>query len=94
MNSFGSGQPQIELVAPAGEDSPVRSFLSKGGGLHHLCYEVTQLESHLEMSRSQGGKLVRPPMPAVAFGGRKIAWIYSKERLLVEFLEAKSEDER
>lgn len=94
MNSAEYGQPQIELVAPVGEDSPVRSFLAKGGGLHHLCYEVPQLESQLEMSRSQGGKLVRPPMPAVAFDGRRIAWIYSRERLLVEFLEASSEDEQ
>src|SRR5581483_12308280 len=26
---------QIELVEPAGEDSPVRAFLERGGGLHH-----------------------------------------------------------
>ena len=31
------GDPQIELVEPAGEHSPVLRFLQeKGGGLHHL----------------------------------------------------------
>jgi methylmalonyl-CoA/ethylmalonyl-CoA epimerase len=88
MNSADHTDPQIELVEPCGEDSPVRPFLLKGGGLHHLCYEVQSLETQLETSRSQGGKLVRPPMPAVAFDGRRIAWIYSKERLLIEFLES------
>lgn len=94
MDSAEPCQPQIELVAPVGEDSPVRSFLARGGGLHHLCYEVQHLESQLEVSCSQGGKLVRPPTPAVAFDGRRIAWIYSKERLLIEYLEAKSEKEQ
>jgi methylmalonyl-CoA/ethylmalonyl-CoA epimerase len=88
MKSIYQAEPQIELVEPVGEDSPVRSFLLKGGGLHHLCYEVPCLETQLEMSRSQGGKLVRRPMPAVAFSGRRIAWVYGKEKLLIEFLEA------
>lgn len=88
MSSANRADPQIELIEPAGEDSPVRSFLSKGGGLHHLCYEVRNLEAQLELSRSQGGKLVRAPMPAVAFDGRRIAWVYAKEKLLIEFLES------
>lgn len=87
MTPATAAEPQIELIEPCGEDSPVRSFLSKGGGLHHLCYEVPSLEAQLELSRSQGAKLVRMPMPAVAFGGRRIAWVYSKEKLLIEFLE-------
>lgn len=88
MKSTYRAEPQIELVEPLGEDSPVRSFLLKGGGLHHLCYEVPCLETQLEVSRSQGGKLVRRPMPAVAFDGRRIAWIYGREKVLIEFLEA------
>jgi methylmalonyl-CoA/ethylmalonyl-CoA epimerase len=88
MQSAVPTEPQIELIEPVGEDSPVRAFLSKGGGLHHLCYEVSSLETQLELSRSLGGKLVRPPMPAVAFDGRRIAWVYGKARLLVEFLES------
>ena len=31
--------PSIELVEPAGPGSPVESFLERGGGLHHICYE-------------------------------------------------------
>jgi methylmalonyl-CoA/ethylmalonyl-CoA epimerase len=88
MKSADRVEPQIELIEPAGEDSPVRSFLLKGGGLHHLCYEVPNLEAQLELSRAQGGKLVRPPMPAVAFDGRRIAWVYGKQKLLIEFLES------
>jgi methylmalonyl-CoA/ethylmalonyl-CoA epimerase len=88
MQSSVQGEPQIELIEPRGEDSPVRGFLARGGGLHHLCYEVPSLEAQLDVSRSRGGKLVRSPLPAVAFEGRRIAWVYGKERLLVEFLES------
>ena len=84
--------PLFELVEPAGDKSPVIPFLKRGGGLHHLCYEVENLESQLALSRSQGGLLVRAPLPAVAFEGRRIAWVYTKHKLLLEFLESHKQD--
>ncbi len=79
--------PRLELVEPAAENSPVVPFLKKGGGLHHLCYEVENLEQQLAFCRSQGSLITRPPLPAVAFGGRRIAWVYTKNKLLLEYLE-------
>jgi len=82
-----AGNPLFELVEPAGDNSPVIPFLKRGGGLHHLCYEIDNLEDQLALSRAQGGLVVRPPLPAVAFEGRRIAWVYTKNKLLLEFLE-------
>jgi methylmalonyl-CoA/ethylmalonyl-CoA epimerase len=79
--------PLIELVEPGGPESPVSQFLKRGGGLHHLCYEVKDLDSHLRFCQSVGTIIIRPPVPAVAFGGRRIAWVVTKKRLLMEFLE-------
>jgi len=79
--------PLIELVEPAGPESPVTRFLEQRGGLHHLCYEVEDLESHLAFCKSVGTIVIRPPVPAVAFGGRRIAWALTRKRLLVEYLE-------
>ena len=81
--------PLIELVEPAGPDSPVSRFLRGRGGLHHLCYEVDDLEAHLAFCKSIGTIVIRPPVPAVAFGGRRIAWALTRKRLLVEFLESR-----
>src|SRR5580704_125151 len=78
---------QKVLVEPSGEDSPVLAFLSRGGGLHHLCYEVDDLDLHLRQMRTQGSVPARPPLPAVAFDGRRIAWMLTPDRLLLEFLE-------
>ncbi|MFZ0964872.1 MAG: VOC family protein [Terriglobia bacterium] len=79
--------PVLELVEPADQVSPVSSFLKKGGGLHHVCYEIDDLESALAAARGCGFAVVAPPKPAVAFNGRRIAWVCSKNRLLMEFLE-------
>ncbi len=83
------GDAMIELVEPVGENSPVLRFLNeRGGGLHHLCYEVDNLEKSLADSRERGSMIVSRPKPAVAFDGRRIAWILTKEKMLVEYLEA------
>lgn len=88
LNAPNPNDALIELIEPNAPDSPVLSFLKKGGGLHHLCYEVQSLEKELARLQSIGSKLIRPPMPAVAFQGRRIAWAYTKHRLLMELLEA------
>jgi methylmalonyl-CoA/ethylmalonyl-CoA epimerase len=77
----------IELVEPAGEGSPVLHFLQKGGGLHHLCYEVEDLDAHLISMRLNGAVVVRRALPAIAFQNRRIAWALTGQKLLLEFLE-------
>jgi methylmalonyl-CoA/ethylmalonyl-CoA epimerase len=77
----------IELVEPAGEGSPVLHFLQKGGGLHHLCYEVEDLDAHLIAMRLDGSVIVRRALPAIAFENRRIAWALTRQKLLLEFLE-------
>lgn len=82
------GDAMFELVEPGGTESPVTRFLERGGGLHHVCYEVADLDGHLAHCKSVGVIIIRPPVPAVAFDGRRIAWALTKKRLLVEFLES------
>ena len=79
---------QIELVEPAGDDSPVAKFLSRGGGQHHLCYEVDDIDRALAVFKARRASIAQRPVPAVAFGGRRIAWFITREKLVVELLEA------
>jgi methylmalonyl-CoA/ethylmalonyl-CoA epimerase len=65
----------------------VSRFLKKRAGLHHVCYEIEDLESALQQARGVGFATVSAPAPAVAFGGRRIAWVFSKSGVLMEFLE-------
>ena len=81
---------EIELIAPLGEDSPIQSMLAKsGGGAYHLCFETNNIDGALEHAKRNGCIVVSAPVPAVAFEGRRIAWIYTRSRQLFELVEAK-----
>lgn len=85
-----ASDPSIELIEPAGPGSPVQKFLEQGGGLHHLCYEINSLDDAVREATARGLAIIRRPQPAVAFGGRRIAWFHLRGGLLVEYLERSS----
>jgi methylmalonyl-CoA/ethylmalonyl-CoA epimerase len=80
---------EIELISPLSEDSPIASMLRKsGGGAYHLCFETTDIEQALGHAKNNGCVIVSPAVPAVAFNGRRIAWIYTRSRQLFELVES------
>ena len=80
---------EIELIAPLSDDSPIASMLRKsGGGAYHLCFETTDIEQALVHAKNNGCVIVSPAVPAVAFNGRRIAWIYTRSRQLFELVES------
>jgi methylmalonyl-CoA/ethylmalonyl-CoA epimerase len=82
---------EIELIAPLSDDSPITSMLAKsGGGAYHLCFETSDIDQALVHAKKNGCMIVSPPVPAVAFGGRRIAWIYTRSRQLFELVEAET----
>jgi methylmalonyl-CoA/ethylmalonyl-CoA epimerase len=88
FQSQNKSDPLIELVEPGEPKSPVTRFLERGGGMHHLCYEVSDLEAHLRLCKPLGIVTIRRPVSAVAFDGRRIAWAVAKKGPLLEFLES------
>jgi methylmalonyl-CoA/ethylmalonyl-CoA epimerase len=80
-------EPQIELIAPLTDDAPIRQLLAKGGGAYHVCYEVDDIEAAVTFLRGKRCMLISGPVPAVAFGGRRIVWFYTPARQLVEIVE-------
>src|SRR6185312_17444151 len=80
----------IELLEPHGENSPVQRHLDKGGGIFHTCYEVDDLDETLRKLGETGRAIVvRDPTPAPAIGHRRIAFVVTEDRDLLEFVEAK-----
>jgi methylmalonyl-CoA/ethylmalonyl-CoA epimerase len=84
----GGGGPGIELIEPASAASPVAKQAGRGGGLAHLCYEVNDIEAEVARQREAGALTVREPVPAVLFGGRRVAFLYLRTRHLIELVEA------
>jgi methylmalonyl-CoA/ethylmalonyl-CoA epimerase len=87
LGTDNPGDAVIELIAPLTEDSPVKGVLSRGGGAYHMCFETSKLDESLADVVAKGCMLVRKPVPAVAFGGRRIAWVFTRTRQLIELLE-------
>jgi len=56
---FDVGEIQIELLAPIASDSEISAFLEeKGGGIHHICYEVEEINEILDKLKREGVKLM------------------------------------
>jgi len=87
---IGTGDPAnvvFELVAPLTESSHVARLLAKGAGAYHVCYDVDDIDATVATLRGKGCLLVSRPTPAVAFQGRRIAWLYTPTRQLIELVE-------
>ena len=48
----------LELIEPAEENSPISNFIKKGGGFHHLCFEVDDIHLELEKMKKTGARIV------------------------------------
>ena len=48
----------LELIEPAEENSPISNFIKKGGGFHHLCFEVDDIHLELQKMKKNGARIV------------------------------------
>jgi len=71
------GESEVELVKPTSDDSGVAKFLAeRGGGMHHLCFEVDDIEGMLSMLKEKGVRLINEA--PVELPGRKLAFVHPK----------------
>ena len=71
------GDSEIELVNPTSEDTGMAKFIEeRGGGLHHLCFEVDDIDSMLEELTSKGIRLINEK--ALDLPGRRMAFVHPK----------------
>ena len=63
----------IELIEPADPDSPIISFVKEGGGFHHLCFEVDDIQQEIDKMVKNGAHLVVAPIKG--FEDRLIAFL-------------------
>lgn len=87
MTFMQLGEYRIELVSPLCEGSPVDGVLKNGAGPYHICYRTTKLEEEMERLVAQRYKVIIPPAPACAFGGRRVVFLYHLSIGLIEILE-------
>jgi len=70
------GEGHVELLKPLGPDTPVGKFLAKKGpGLHHVAYQVTDIESVLAQLKASGMRLI-DETPRIGIRGSKVAFAH------------------
>lgn len=75
---FHVGESKIELLQGRSESSPISKYLETNReGLHHVAYEVENIEAVLKLLADQGFKLI-DTVPRMGAGGHKIAFIHPK----------------
>ena len=82
------GSARIELLEPSDPDSPVHGYLKRGIKMYHQAFETQDLRAAIAEATQSGAHLVVPPCPAVAFGGREIAFVMLRTTMLVELIQA------
>lgn len=87
---FGNnGAFRIELISPIkGMESPADGWLKKNGpSPYHICYISDNLEKDIEVLSQQKYQVVIPPDTAIAFGGKRVAFLYNLQQGLLEIVE-------
>ena len=70
------GENHVELLAPLHDDTPVGKFLAKRGpGLHHVAYQVDDIEAVLRRLRDQGLRLI-DESPRAGIRASQVAFLH------------------
>ena len=88
---FKVGESKIELLTPTRSDSPIQKFLDKKGeGIHHLAFEVDDIEEKMTVLKQEGFILIND-QPKDGADNKKIAFIHPKSTggILVEICQEK-----
>jgi methylmalonyl-CoA/ethylmalonyl-CoA epimerase len=83
------GENHVELLAPLGSETPVGKFLARQGpGLHHVAYQVQDIEVALAACRAAGLTLIdEQPRPGIR--GSRVAFLHPRSTggVLTEIVE-------
>jgi len=97
MPATFEGPLYLELLEPIGNESPIANFLKKnGGGLHHLCFTVDDIEEITAKLKAEGYQCVSPPVDCLGYDRSfnrsgdhptRIAFFLTPAKILIELLE-------
>jgi methylmalonyl-CoA/ethylmalonyl-CoA epimerase len=81
------GGPRIELLEPVGGSATLTPWLKRGIRMYHTGHLVADIEAAVAWAEELGGRTTVAPVPAMAFGLRRIAFVMMANGQLIEFIE-------
>ncbi len=72
---------KIELLHPLGAGSPLTRFLEKNpsGGMHHICYEVDDIQASAEKLRAAGARILGDGQTKIGAHGKPVLFLHPKD---------------
>ena len=71
---------KIELLAPLGEGSPIAAFVARtGGGMHHVCYEVEDINAARDRLLASGLHVLGDGEPKIGAHGKPVLFLHPKD---------------
>ncbi len=72
---------KIELLEPLGQASPIAQFLERNpdGGIHHVCYEVEDIQIARERLKAQGARVLGDGQAKMGAHGKPVLFLHPKD---------------
>lgn len=72
---------KVELLEPLGPQSPIAAFLEKNpsGGMHHICYEVTDIIAARDQLLAAGARVLGNGEPKTGAHGKPVLFLHPKD---------------
>jgi len=72
---------KVELMEPFGKVSPIAGFLARNenGGMHHICYEVDDIESASQTLQAAGARVLGDGTAKIGAHGNPVLFLHPKD---------------
>ena len=72
---------KLELLYPLGDASPIQGFLDNNpsGGIHHICYEVDDIEAAARDLIDKGARVLGNGKPKIGAHGKPVVFLHPKD---------------
>jgi methylmalonyl-CoA/ethylmalonyl-CoA epimerase len=72
---------KIEFIQPLGDASPIAKFLERNadGGIHHVCYEVTDIIVSRDTLIGEGARVLGDGQPKIGAHGKPVLFLHPKD---------------
>lgn len=72
---------KIELLEPLGAFSPIANFLARNpaGGIHHICYEVSDIAAASRQLTESGMRILGDGEPKIGAHGKPVLFLHPKD---------------
>jgi methylmalonyl-CoA/ethylmalonyl-CoA epimerase len=78
----------VKLIEPLADNQSLVNFVNRGGGFHHLCFRVEDMDKQISELKEKGLLMLVPPQPGEAFNNHSIAFMLAKYGTNIEIIDS------